>query len=85
MTKKELNIIKEKFNEAWQELLNYEIFLLENNKSLECDGHRMNLIYAQTTIADLVSAVGLPILELVDETTEGLIDEVYKLKNSETV
>lgn len=85
MTKKELQVIKEKFNEVWQELLNYELWLLENNEPLEDNKHRIHLIYAQTTIADLVSVLGLPILELVDETTEGLIDEVYKLKNSETV
>lgn len=86
MTKKELNIIKEKFNEAWQEVLNYEIFLLENNKPLENNEHRICLIYAQTTMADLVRVLGLPILELIDEKTDNLIDEVYILKhNRETV
>lgn len=86
MTKKELKIVKAKVNEVWQELLNYEILLLENNEPLENSEHRMRLIYAQTTMADVVSALGLPILELIDEKTENLIDEVYILKrNRETV
>lgn len=86
MTKKELKIVKEKFNEVWQELLNYEMFLLENNEPLENSEHRMRLIYAQTTMADLVRVLGLPVLELIDEKTDNLIDEVYTLKyNRETV
>lgn len=86
MTKKELNIIKEKFNEAWQELLNHEILLLENNEPLENDEHRIRLIYAQVSMMDLVRLLGLPILELIEEETDNLIDKVYTLKhNRETV
>ena len=82
MTKKELNIIKEKFNEAWQELLKHEISLLENGESLERNEYRMNLIFAQTTISDLVRALGLPNLELMDEQTDKLINDVYTLKRN---
>ena len=85
MTKKELKIIKEEYNKVWQELLNREISLLEDNKPLEFDEYRMNLIYAQTYISDLIKALGLNSLELVTEETENLIEKSYGLKYRETV
>lgn len=85
MTKKELSTIKEKYNEVWQELLNHEISLLEDNKPLEFDEYRMCLIYAQTYISDLIKALGLNSLELVTEETENLIEKSYALKYRETV
>lgn len=84
MTKKELKIIKEEYNKVWQELLNREISLLEDNKPLEFDEYRMNLIYAQTYISNLIKALGLNSLELVIEETENLIEKSYRLKYRET-
>lgn len=85
MTKKELNTIKAKYNEVWQELLNREILLLEDNKPLEFDEYRMCLIYAQTYISDLLKTLGLNVLDLITEETENLIEKSYALKYRETV
>lgn len=85
MTKKELKIIKEEYNKVWQELLNREISLIEDNKPLEFDEYRMNLIYAQTYMSDLLKALGLNTLDLITEETENLIEKSYALKYRETV
>lgn len=85
MTKKELKIIKEEYNKVWQELLNREILLIEDNKPLEFDEYRMNLIYAQTYMSDLLKALGLNILDLITDETENLIEKSYALKYRETV
>lgn len=86
MTKKELKIIKEEYNKVWQELLNREIWLLEDNKPLEFDDYRMNLIYAQTYMSDLLKALGLNVLDMITEETENLMEKSCGLKyNRETV
>lgn len=80
MTKKELNIIKKVYNEAWQDLLKYEIYLLEDGGQLETNSHRMELLYAYVALSDLVSNLGLSASDLANTETEILVEKVFSFR-----
>lgn len=79
MTKKELNIIKQVYNEVWQDLLKYEINLLEDGHQLETNDYRMNLLYAYVAVSDLTSKLGLSTEDLTTTETETLVEKSFNL------
>ena len=80
MTKKELNIIKKVYNEVWQDLLKYQINILEKGCQLETNNYRMNLLYAYVAISDLISKLGLSVEELTTTETETLAEKSFSLR-----